>query len=167
MPALGLVLFLLLSLATCAQAQWETVPEPNRDGAIHAFVRNATGAALTVYRDREDRVIATLTLGRGFDEFREDACPSFVVDQEPPVNLAREAPACTVNGAQARFHFGRVDGGSLISPLVLQLMNGRELTLRYPLKERGYRESRFLLRGSKQALSEALGPGVRVLGAAP
>ncbi len=160
-------LLLALTLPAVAAAQWETQPRPEAAGALHAVVENPAGERLAVRRDGEDRVLATFSLGPGFDEFREDACPSFRVDDEPPVNLARQAAPCVVEGPRATFLFGRVEAGALDSPLLLQLMNGRTLTLRYPLERRGYRETRFPLEDSKQTLRDMLGPGVDVLGDTP
>jgi hypothetical protein len=162
-----LLLIALLTLAPAAAAQWEAEPDPGRDGRLQAMVSNPEGDRLTVVRRDDDQVVGTFTLGRGFDRLREGSCPSFAVDEAPPVALGRAASPCATEGDQASFTLGRVDEDTLVSPLVLQLMNGRELTLRYPLQARGYRETRFVLRGSKQALSDALGAGVDVRGETP
>ena len=61
------------------------------------------------------------------------------------------------------FTLGRVEGRELRSVPVMELMNGTRLSFIYRAKQAGYRETEFTLRGSKQALNTALGPGVRVV----
>ena len=55
-----------------------------------------------------------------------------------------------------------MDGVRLDSETILQLMNGNTVVFRYRLAERGYGETEFTLRRSKQALARAIGPEVTV-----
>lgn len=128
-----------------------------------AVVQAGSGARLEVFRDGKQVIHAALILGEGFDVFAEDICPTLAIDQRRPVNMSSADNPCRVSGHRVRFAIGPVQESTITSPLLLQLMNGKTAVLRYQLRNGGYGEAAFSLQRSKQALVEAIGPGVTVL----
>jgi len=145
-----------------AAAQWTTV---TGDGEPpQAAVRNDEGAEVRIRLVDERRVHATYRLPAGLARLDPAGCPTFQIDRRVPENLATEAHECRVSGAGSDAVLAEIVNGRVESPTLLELMNGSELTVRYRLLHAGYGASRFTLRHSKQALSDALGAGVEVAG---
>jgi hypothetical protein len=154
---------LAFALASCpAAAQWRSV---NPDGGrAQAQVRNDEGAEIRIWMDDQRVLRATFRLPAGLARLDPDGCPTFQIDDRAAEDLATEAHACSVEGDRSEVALAQVSQDRVGSPTVLNLRNGDYLTVRYRLQHAGYGASRFTLRGSKQALSDALGEGVRVTG---
>lgn len=160
--AAALVALALAGPAPPLEAAWDARDAARGDASVReAFVANDAGQELRVYRDAEGRIHGLLALGPGL--LRLGGCPTLQVDDAPAVALGRRAAPCGAEAARADFTLGRVEDGRLRSGLVLQLMQGREAVLRYPLRGAGYGEARFPLTRSLQALQQALGAGVEVV----
>lgn len=164
-PALALLAGLVHALA--APAQWqvaqETVPGAGEPAPV-ARVTGADGRALAVYRDDDDRIRVAFELGPGLAAIEEETCPSYRVDEEPPVHATFDEDGCLLRPGAAVFSLGRVENNRVDSVLLLAFMNGTELVFHYHLHGLGYHETRFSLRGSKQALRRAIGRKVAVNG---
>ncbi len=128
-----------------------------------AVVQAGSGERLEVFRDDKQMVHAALILSEGFDVFAENICPTLAIDRRRPVNKFSVDKPCEVSGHRVQFAIGPVEGGTITSSLLLQLMNGSTAVLRYRLRNAGYGEAAFSLQRSKQALVEVLGPEVTVL----
>ena len=163
--AAGATLALVLAAAPAVWAEpWAFRSVAGEGGALRqAYVGNASGQDLEISRDPAGTVRGALRLGPGLKSLAPDACPTFQVDEAPAVSLARTASPCVAGAGEALFVLGEIRDDRLRSGLVTQLMNGREVVLRYRLADgAGYGAARFPLTRSKQALAEALGGGVRV-----
>lgn len=160
---LAALLALTAFTAQPASGEWQAM-EITRDGVPQKFalVENAEGYRLEIHKDPEQQVHGTFILRPGFDEFSEHRCPTFKADRRAPVNLAESGKPCKSAGDRAEFNLGRVEDKRIQSPLLVQLMNGSRLELIFPLHNVGYQTTSFPLRGSKQALLEVLGRGVKV-----
>jgi hypothetical protein len=157
--------FFLLTLIPSVFGKWETDP-PGEDPAAQqkatvATTKNETGHRLEVYLD-ENVVLARFSLAHGFDRFKEGTCPTFQVDEKPPVNQSIDKKSCDTDGKQATFTLGYLRDKQIISPVLKHLMRGRNITYRYFLENVGYREITFSLTGSKRVIGKALGPSVKV-----
>jgi hypothetical protein len=160
--ALAVALVALATAPRPAMAQWRSVGLDG--GRLQAEVRNAEGARIRIWVDDRRFLRATFRLPPGLARLDPAGCPTFQVDDRVAENLATEAHACSVEGVRSEVVLAQVSGTRVESPTLLDLMNGEQLTVRYRLQHAGYGASRFTLRGSKQALSDALGVGVRVAG---
>jgi len=160
LPALAAVAALVG--AGTAAAQWTTVTAEGK--TPQATVRNDEGAEVQIRVDDEGWVHAVFRLPAGLARLDPAGCPTFQIDDRLPENLATEAHACRVSGASSEVVLAEVLERSVRSHTLLELMNGSRLTVRYRLLRGGYGGTRFTLRHSKQALSDALGEGVQVEG---
>lgn len=157
----------LLGLSLAAAAQWHMVDASGAGDqdpaapAATAEVRNPGGYRLQIQRDADNTVHGYFELGTAFDVFTDDGCPTLSVDGHRPINLFQHARSCTASGNRVAFTLGSIEDQQIESEVLVQLMNGNQLLLRYPLRDVGYRETRFTLSRSKQVLSELLGENVR------
>lgn len=168
-----LALGLLLVLGTPASAEfppgtgataerWGT-EQAAGDGADPArpvaVVGSASRDTLRVYRDKAGDAQLGLRLRAGMERLWQDACPTVQVDSDPPRAPLLAAGGCTVQARGARIALGSLRGGGPGAVLLRRLMHGTEVTLRFRLQGLGYREARFTLLGSRQALAAAIGAG--------
>jgi len=157
---------LLAAAPALASARWDVVVEAPTDvdaEAEVAVVSNDSGHSLRVYRDDGGVVQAVFSIREGFDTLSDALCPTYQVDEEPPIatGLAGE---CALDAKRARFSLGVVEEDRVIrSDALLELMNGSRLAFRYRIPSLGYRETTFSLKGSKQALNRAIGVDVAVV----
>ena len=146
-------------------ADWRVLQAPGVDGTADrkaAVSENETRHRLEVFVDGQGKVHASFLLPPGLDRFPDDGCPTFQVDRRRPINLAMRPDGCRIFGRRLRFALGTVKDARVASPILVQLMNGNVAFIRYRLEHVGYGEAAFSLEGSKQALLEAIGPGVTV-----
>ena len=167
-----LALAAALALAAgSAGARWSVAtetPEGAAAGVGVARVENAAGHSFRIYRDGDGVVRAMLRIDGGrLEAFDPDRCPTLQVDGGVPVVPPTGGTRCLLDATRARFSLGRVEGGRIVvSDTLLELMNGSRLIFRYRTRIGDYRETEFTLLGSMQAVSDSLGAGVRVFGAA-
>ncbi len=157
----------LLAISVAAQAQWSSIAETSAgDGAIHqnALVTNKRGASLRIFLASDNRLIAKFQLGEGLLSLDPATCPTLQVDKILPEDFNLAQFQCDVTGAQARFTLTQVKEEQLESKTFLDLMNGRQLMIRYRLQGAGYGRQVFTLKGSKQALKSTLTHGIAVIG---
>lgn len=145
---------------------WEVVKESL--SAVEATkdvarVENDEGHMLKIYRDGNDVVHGDFYLKPGLAVMDDRSCPTYRIDGQDPFLARFGGESCRMQARAAVFTLGRVEGTELRSVPVMELMNGTRLKFIYHTKQAGYRETEFTLRGSKQALNAALGPGVRVV----
>ena len=158
---LGLVL-----VSANAPAQWnvveETVPESDEPLTL-AMVANDSGHSLRIYVDSDNRVRGIFQIRDGFDTIAESSCPTYRIDHWQPAVLTSGEDWCRLEPKRAYFTLGILDGETIRSTPLIHLMNGTFIMFRYHLASLGYRETRFTLSGSKQALYDALGGNVTVV----
>jgi hypothetical protein len=150
-----------------AHAQWrvsEEAPSELEDQVEVAQVVNNEADAMRVFLDADGLVRAKFTLGAALDKLDARTCPTYLIDDERPQVTAFDAARCRMEPGAVTFTLGRVVGDTVASESLLGLMKGTELRVRFHVEGTGYRQSRFSLRGSKQALNAAIGRGVRVVG---
>jgi hypothetical protein len=156
----------LLALALAgapAHAQWVAGRSGPDNARADASARSEDGARIRLWMDGERRLHAAITLASALTRLDPAGCPTLQIDAQPAEKLWREPQRCVIEGATATLVLGQASQGQLLSPTLLGLMNGSNLTVRYRLAHAGYAASRFSLRGSKQALSSVL-EGVSVVG---
>jgi len=149
-----------------AHAEWRVVAQTPPDAAEAgetAQVENPAGHRLRIYRAEDGSILGLFTLRDGFDVLAEGVCPTLRVDDGPARVVGLDRSRCRNERRRVRFSLGRVEDGRVHSTVLVQLMRGTTLRLRYPLKGLGYGESTFTLTGSRGALRRALGPGVTVV----
>jgi hypothetical protein len=163
----GARLLALLILPPATAAQWEITQEtlpPDTEQTVVALVQNSQGARLRVFRDGAGTVMGLFTPRPGLLTVAK-GCPTYVVDDQPPVALADPdvADSCVVDGGGARFLIGEPQRDEIRSSLLLALMNGSRVRVLYHVSGVGYREAAFTLRASKQAVHAVIGDGVIVV----
>lgn len=167
-----LALAAALALAAgSAGARWSVVTETFEGvtpGIGVARVENASGHSFRIYRDGGGVVRAILGIDeRRLEGFASDHCPTLQVDEGVPVVIPTGGTSCLLDARRARFSLGRIeDGRIVVSDMLRELMNGSRLIFRYRTRVGDYRETKFTLLGSMHAVSDSLGAGVRVFGAA-
>ncbi len=166
---------LTLALAVTASAtalaqngtnEWQSVVESPREGAgplTMALVVNEVGDSIRIYRDENDIVRGIFALGDQGYKFEDASCPTVRVDRLPPHPLVNLGGPCELENPHARFTLGVISEGRLQSTMLWQLMNGGGFRVWYPVKDQGYRESKFSLRRSMNALVGTLGTQVEVV----
>lgn len=148
-----------------AHADWETVVDFAGGDGVHTYiarVASPTGEILDIYRDSEGVMRGIFSLGDDNRQLEEQSCPTVRVDSQPPRALRESDGPCRVESSKSHFVLGVINDGVVASTLLTQLMNGSKILAWYHVKDRGYREAEFSLRGSMQALMEAMGAGVEV-----
>ncbi len=160
-------LAVMVALPGAAAAEWRSVAHAeahSESGGRAAQAVNEDGYRLTIFMQDAGTLIGVLQLPGGLAALDELGCPTLAVDDTTPERLHDPAGRCQPNGRRARIRIAYVSDGAVDSQVLLQLLNGEQLTVRVRLKEAGYRETRFTLKGSKQALKSALPPGTVVVG---
>ena len=157
--------YLVFSLAPVSAAEWNIIMHNDMDTntiTSVAIIKNETGYTLEIYKDSVNAVRARFTLSRDLIRFPDDFCPTFQIDSGEPTNTSVNDAPCLSGDIWAEFILGYVEHGSISSSAVVGLMNGVGLRFRFLLQNGDYRETLFSLRGSKRAMSAALGDGISV-----
>ena len=163
----GHVLAIAIPLACpVASAQWHVVEDTPAGlaSAINvAVVDNDSGHRVRVFRDATAVVRGEFSIGEGFRQLAADTCPTFHIDDNPPVAASNAEGPCRIDGSRATFELGEVRGEAIRADSLFWMMNGKRLVFLYRLERLGYHRTEFSLGGSKQALREALGHDVSVV----
>jgi hypothetical protein len=157
-------LFVLSPLSASA-AEWNIIKHNDMDTntiTSIAIIKNENGETLEIYKDSVDAVRARFTLSRNLIQFPDNFCPTFQIDRGEPTNRSVNDAPCLSAKTWAEFILGYVKNGNISSSAVVGLMNGVGLRFRFRLENGDYHETLFSLRGSKRAMSAALGNGVSV-----
>jgi hypothetical protein len=157
--------YLIFALVPVGAAEWDIIMHNDMDTntiTSVAIIKNETGYTLEIYKDSVDAVRARFTLSRDLIRFPDDFCPTFQIDSGEPTNTSVNDAPCLSGDIWAEFILGYVEKGSINSSAVVGLMNGVGLRFRFLLQNGDYRETLFSLRGSKRAMSAALGDGISV-----
>lgn len=154
----GLLIAGSLMTAAPAHAQWRVTQEkPN--GANKridiAIVENDSGHSLRLYNDDAQNVRGLFTIRGGFDTMDPGGCPTYRVDKREPKRVTFEDQRCHILPKQAEFTLGKSGYGR--NNQLHRIMNGNDIVFRYRLGNGLYRETVFTLRGSKYALTAAVG----------
>ena len=160
---LGLVLAGATSIALADPTRWN-VERAAEDGSGAqrpiAVVASAEGDALRVHRAASGAVALSLRLRDGFERLDAAGCPTLRIDDTPATG--RASRSCEVADRVVTVELGRIDDGGVRSAVLAGLIQGTRLTWRVRLRELGYREIAFTLKGSKQAVMQVIGPDTRV-----
>ena len=145
-----------------ASAQWHVEAVPSEGGATNvAAVEDESGHQLRVFVDASSVVRGEFSLGAGFSRLEAETCPTIHIDDHPPIAPGMTG-VCVMEETRARFAFGEIGDDAVRANPLVWMMHGSRLVFFYRLERLGYRRVEFSLRGSRQALDEALGD-IRVL----
>ena len=161
----ALSLCLAFGSAQLNAAEWNTITHSDMDSNTTtsvAIIENDDGYTLEVYKDSVNAVRARFTLAKELISFPENFCPTFQIDNGQSKNRSINDAPCLADKTWAEFILGYVENGQVSSSAIAGIMNGVSLKLRFMLENGDYRETLFSLRGSKRAMSAALGAGVSV-----
>ena len=161
----SLSLCLVFSAATIKAAEWNTITHSDMDSNTMtsvAIIENDDGYTLEVYKDSVNAVRARFTLAKELISLPANFCPTFQIDSGPAKNRSVNDAPCLTDKTWAEFILGYIENGQVTSSAIAGIMNGVTLKLRFMLENGDYRETLFSLRGSKRAMSAALGAGVSV-----
>jgi hypothetical protein len=152
------ILFAAMLLAGPAFGQWRVAQE-NPAGIGKriniAIVENESGSSLRLFNDETQTVRGIFTIRGGFDTIDPRVCPTYRVDNREPRRVTFEEGRCRVLPRQAEFTLGKTGQGR--NRQLHRIMNGDSIAIRYRLAGGNYRETTFTLRGSKYALTTAVG----------
>ena len=154
----------LLCCFTPSQA-WEN---SSRDGEADvvglpiAYETNSRGDRSEVFRDSDDKVNLRITLAAGFIQFAASNCPTIQVDERVPVHHSPAGENCAVGAQEVTISLGDIVDNLIISLPLHRLMNGSQVAARFVTSSGEYREAKFSLRNSKQAIQAALGADTEV-----
>jgi hypothetical protein len=140
----------------------EQVPFSERANVAVALVRSDEGDSFRVYVDDDGNVRGMLSLRVGFNKFSEPVCPTYQIDERPPLVVGLSDELCSLEINKAHFWFGKQKGRKILSTPLHRLMNGKAVVFRFRLDSIGYRQSTFSLRRSKFAVEGAIGSGVKI-----
>jgi hypothetical protein len=170
MRTLALAVAITASGSTLAQngsSEWQSVVEAPAEGAeplTMALVVNQDGNSIRIFKDDNDIVRGSFTLGDESESLEERSCPTVRVDQLPPHPLVHLGGPCELDTPHhVRFTLGVINEDQVQSTMLWQLINGGGFRVWYHLKDRGYRETEFSLRRSMNALVSTLGAQVDVV----
>ncbi|HSS66801.1 MAG TPA: hypothetical protein VLS27_20410, partial [Gammaproteobacteria bacterium] len=148
-------------------SEWQNVIEPPDEGAealTMALVVNPDGHSIRIFKDENDIVRGIFTLDDESQSLEEGSCPTVRVDRLPPHPLVHLGGPCELdNPHRVRFTLGVINDSQVQSTMLWQLINGGGFRVWYHLKDRGYREAKFSLRRSMNALVGTLGAQVDVV----
>lgn len=155
-----LILLILLSAALPpAHAAWDTDATGERTVAA---ITNEHGQRLEVFVDERNVIALRITLGQGFEAFAAATCPTFQIDDRIPMHHFVPGPECVVAGKTATFPLGEIVDQGIRSLIVHRLLNGNAVTFRYTVSNGQYRQAKFSLSRSKQAVRKLLGYPLKV-----
>ena len=155
---------LILSCAEPSRA-WENKPrdgEPDIVDLPIAFETNSRGDLGEVFRDSDDKIHLRITLAAGFIQFAASNCPTIQIDQRTPVHHSPVGENCVVGPQEVTISLGDIVDKLIISLPLHRLMNGSQLAARFVTASGEYREAKFSLRNSKQAIQAAVGADTEV-----
>jgi hypothetical protein len=161
-PALALSVMSLWSLSVAAQ--WTDVGSERATTEREAVVRSDSRAELRIWLDAEQALHLQFKLTPGLVSLAPEGCLTLQVDEQPMQDLSAPEHECSTDGESVRLLLTRVEEKQVDSPTLLDLMNGKSVNLRYRLMHAGYGTEQFSLKGSKQALRDALGADIRIVG---
>ena len=130
-----------------------------------AVVSSESADHLRVFQDRFNTVYLSIRLRPGFERLDTTQCPSIEVLGANAMRAA-SAKACQIDAGGARLRLGQISDNRVRSRTLDALMRGHSIVLRMRLRDFGYRDATFTLKGSKQALTQMLGTEVQVVAAA-
>ena len=162
-PLIIVCLSFLTSLSQAAE--WNTITHSDMDSNTTtsvAIIKNDDGYTLEVYKDSVDAVRARFTLAKELISIPVNFCPTFQIDSGQPTNRSVNDAPCLSDKTWAEFILGYIENGQVNSSAIAGIMNGVTLKLRFMLENGDYRETLFSLRGSKRAMSSALGANISV-----
>lgn len=142
-----------------AYAAWQTTVTGDR--AV-ASIDGEHGQRLELFVDAQDAIYLRLTLGQGFETFAAASCPTFQIDERQPMHHFDPGPDCTIASKSATFSLGEIVDRGIRSLVVHRLLNGNAVTFRYTVSNGQYREAKFSLSRSKQAMRKLLGYALKV-----
>lgn len=156
-------LSLMSALALSAHAQWTDVGSARAATEREAVIRSDTRAELRIWLDADQALRLQFKLMPGLVSFAPQSCITLQVDQQPMRGLSAQEYECNSDGASVQLLLTRVEDKQIDSPLLLDLMNGMRVNLRYRLAHSGYGTEQFSLKGSKQALIDSLGADIAII----
>lgn len=161
-----LILALALAQGVIAGTDsWETTRSEDAESTAssdRASVSSSDGYRLALFRDAQGTLRGRLQIQRGLDQFSSFGCATLRVDKRAPINLHDSYYHCVSDNDNVEFRLGDIDGNTIASLILTQLINGSRLEVSFTLKGVGYRQTTFTLSGSKQAVAQLLGSGVQV-----
>ena len=155
------------AFALCAAmpvcAQWTDVGSVRAATEREAVVRSENSAELRIWLDDEQALHMQFRLAPGLIAFAAQGCATIQVDSLAIQDLSAPEFECKTDGASVQLLLTRVENDQVDSVMLLNLMNGRRVRLRYRLLHAGYGAAEFSLKGSKQALRDSLGENVTIV----
>jgi hypothetical protein len=127
-----------------------------------ARVDDGTGSEVLLYRDGAGQVFLEFRTAAAFGGLARSSCPTLQIDQRKPLYHVAVGTGCEVEATRAVFRCATIDGRTLVSRPVADLMSGEHLAVRYMTEEGAYHEARFSLARSADSIRGVLGRGVRV-----
>lgn len=166
MRALALMGVLAAGTADAASADWTAVTVTDAASGrsrVEAGIGDEAGNRLSVYRGDDAAITLRFSLRPGLRQLAPGSCATFIVD-DLPMNADAPAPACATTATASDITIARIEAQSVRSPELDALVNGGSLLVRYALAgAAGYESARFSLRGSKQAVRDAIGRDVLIV----
>ncbi len=158
----GLACLVLALSAVAANVSWKVSSSPIAKGSPWAVVRSVNGEELALYSDRQNKVHLQFKIAGTFKQFAPGRCPTFQIDTLQPLYHLAVDKDCHLDNKRALIDVGAVRNRVLVSGMVDQLMNGKQIVFRYVTSDGTYHEADFPLTGSALAIGRALGRSVRV-----
>lgn len=155
---------LTMSAAMPVRAQWTDVGSTRAATEREAVVRSDDAAELRIWLDTSQALRAQFKLAPGLVAFAPQGCVTIQVDDQAMQDLSAPEYRCQADGASVEMFLTQMENKQISSPMLIDLMDGRRVILRYRLSHAGYGTAQFSLKGSKQALREALGESITIVG---
>ena len=161
----GAILFMLAAVGGFSANAWEVKPRPPEQSVIDfpvAYETNARGDRSEVIRNEDDEVKLSVILAPGFIQYAPNNCPTLQIDTRLPVHHKDIGEDCTVETHAVSINLGDIVDNQIVSLPLHRLMNGSQLAVRFVTSSGEYREAKFSLRNSKQAITASIGDDVEV-----
>ena len=162
--ALVATLLAALFAALPVAAQWTDVGSTRAASEREALVRSDDAAELRIWLDKTSGLHLQFMLAPGLLAFAPGGCVTLQVDDYAIPDLSAPEYECSSDGASIQLLLTQVKNRQINSPILLDLMNGKRVELRYRLAHAGYGSAQFSLKGSKQALTDTLGGDITIIG---
>lgn len=159
------IILISILFSGVTDAAWETVTYTNVDNNLQtrvARIENEEGYSLEIYRDASDVVRSRFNMNDN-NRLKEKTCPTYQVDNLDSQNRSINDAPCISQQKWAEYVLGYIIDSQVDSSKLHNLMNGNQITYRFILENSGYSTTSFSLRGSKEALVNALGNDLRVM----
>ena len=150
----------IIFIPNLAIAEWTVVTHTNTDTNLQtnvAHTENEDGYSLEIYQDHAGVVRSRFSMHTSNRRLDTKLCPSFQIDRNPVRNRSINDAMCLIQTKWSEFILGYTIENQINSTLLLQFMNGNQITYRFRTAHSGYIETVFSLRGSKKALTDAVG----------